>query len=104
MPDWASMQHGSSSVLTDAAIRKQKQRRINAGIKIKLQQRCFSKHKPQASPPKLSLTFKRVRARDQTRLPCEFGTKPFRDSGDISYTNQKVTAPKTEPYAVHCVL
>jgi len=43
----------------------------------------------------LTLTFKLVRARDQTRLPCEFGTNPFTgshdDSGDISFTNKKLT-------------
>jgi len=32
-----------------------------------------------------------IQASDQTR------------SQDISYTNEKVTAPKTEPYATHCV-
>jgi len=30
-----------------------------------------------------------VRARNQTRLPCEFGANPFRSSTDISYTNKK---------------
>jgi len=51
------------------------------------------------------LTFKLVQARDQTRLPCEFGTYPFSGSRDISYANKKKspTAPKTEPYAVYCV-
>jgi len=34
------------------------------------------------------LTFKLVRARDQTRLPCEFGTNPFSGSRDILYTNK----------------
>jgi len=34
----------------------------------------------------LTLTFKLVRARDQTRLPCEFGAYPFCGSGDISCT------------------
>jgi len=28
--------------------------------------------------------------RDQTHLPCEFGTYLFSGSGDISYTNKKV--------------
>ena len=37
----------------------------------------------------LTLTFKHVRVRDQTHLPCEFGTNPFSSSGDISYTNKK---------------
>jgi len=48
----------------------------------------------------LTLTFKLIRARDQTRLPCEFGANPFSGSRDISYTNKKSqTVPKTEPYA-----
>jgi len=34
----------------------------------------------------LTLTFKVVQAREQTRLPCEYGTSPFSGSGDISYT------------------
>ena len=54
----------------------------------------------------MTLTFKLVRARDQTRLPCEFGTNPFSGSRDISYTNKKPQtdgAQKTEPSAVHCV-
>jgi len=43
-------------------------------------------------PWPLTLTFKLVQARDQTRLPCEFGTNPFSGSRDIfSYTNKKVT-------------
>jgi len=43
--------------------------------------------------------------RNQTRLPCEFGANPFSSFGDISYTNKKhrLTAPKTEPSAVHCM-
>jgi len=36
----------------------------------------------------LTLAFKRVRARDQTHLPCEFGSNPFSGSRDISYTNR----------------
>ena len=64
----------------------------------------FSKHKPHAWPPKLTFTLKLVRARDQIRLRCEFGANPFSSSRDISYANKKSqTAPKTEPYAVHCV-
>jgi len=51
----------------------------------------------------MTLTFKLVWVRDQRRLPCEFGANPFSGSRDISYTNKKDTAPKTEPYAVHCV-
>ena len=53
----------------------------------------------------MTLTFKLVGARDQARLPREFGANRFSGSRDISYANKKVseTAPKTEPYAVHCV-
>jgi len=36
----------------------------------------------------LTLTFKLLRAREQTRLPCEFGANPFSGSRDISYTNK----------------
>jgi len=47
----------------------------------------------------LTLTFKLVRARDQTCLLCEFGANQFSGSPDISYTNKKhkksQTAPKT---------
>jgi len=32
----------------------------------------------------LTLTFKLVRARDQTRLSCELGANPFSSSRDIS--------------------
>jgi len=39
----------------------------------------------------LILTFKLVSARDQMRLPREFGTNPFGGSGDIWGTNKKVT-------------
>ena len=40
-----------------------------------------------------------------TRLPCECGANPFSGSRDISCTSRKtrLTAPKTEPSAVHCV-
>jgi len=59
----------------------------------------------------LTLTFKIFRARDQACLPCEFGANPFSGSRAIWFmnkqtkpkTNKKVTGPKTEPYAVHCV-
>ena len=53
----------------------------------------------------VTLTFDLDQARDQTRLPCEFGANPFSGSRDISYTNKnhRLTAPKTEPSAVHCV-
>jgi len=53
--------------------------------------------------PRLIFTFKIIRARDQTRIPCEFGPNPFTGSRDILHINKKVIAPKTEPYAVHCV-
>jgi len=72
-----------------------------------------SSHKPHAGRRKgrkmplmsmVTLTFKLVRARDQRRLPGEFGANPFIGSRDISYTNKKsLTAPKTEPYAVQRV-
>jgi len=39
----------------------------------------------------LILTFKFVRARDQIRLPSEFGTNPFSGSRDTSCTNKKVS-------------
>jgi len=57
-------------------------------------------HKPHAGRRKgrkmplmsmVTLTFKLVRARDQRRLPGEFGANPFSGSRDISYTNKKVT-------------
>jgi len=41
----------------------------------------------------LTLTFKLVQARGQTRLPCEFGANAFCGSGDISYTNKN---PQTD--------
>jgi len=41
----------------------------------------------------LTLTFKLVRARDQTRLLCEFGANSFIGSRGISYTNKK---PQTD--------
>jgi len=53
-----------------------------------------------------------VRARDQTRLPCEFGANLFSGSRDIyihnlthKQTKKSQTALKTEPYgyAVHCM-
>ena len=55
----------------------------------------------------LTLTFKLVRARDQTRLPCEFGANPLSGSRDIWFTNKDTkksqSALKTEPYAFYCV-
>jgi len=44
----------------------------------------------------LTLTFKLVGARDQTRLPCEFGANPFSGSQDISYTNKHKSAAVAE--------
>jgi len=41
------------------------------------------------------LTFKLVRARDQTRLPCEFGANPFSGSRHISYTKSHSARNKT---------
>jgi len=37
----------------------------------------------------VTFTFKLVRARNQTRLPCEFGANLFSGSRDISYINKK---------------
>ena len=37
------------------------------------------------------IDFKLVEARDQIRLPCEFGANLFSGSWDISYTNIKTT-------------
>jgi len=44
----------------------------------------------------LTLTFKLVRARDQTRLACKFGANTFSGFWDISYTIKKhrLAAPK----------
>jgi len=44
-------------------------------------------------------------ARDQSRLLCEFVANTFRGSRDISYKQKdhRLTAPKTKPFAVHCV-
>ena len=44
-------------------------------------------------PWPLTLTFKLVRARNQTHLLCKFGANPFSSCGDISYTNKK---PQTD--------
>jgi len=43
------------------------------------------------------LTFKLVRATDQTRLPCEFGPNPFSGSRDISYTYKKPDWQRQKP-------
>jgi len=50
----------------------------------------------------VTLTFKLVRARDQTRLPCEFGANRFSGS-EVFHTqtkNHRLMAPKTEPWRV----
>jgi len=39
----------------------------------------------------LTLTFKLVRARDQTHLSCEFGVNPFSGSRDILCTNKQAS-------------
>jgi len=39
----------------------------------------------------VTLILKLVGARDQTRLPCEFGANPFSGYRDISHSNKKVT-------------
>jgi len=49
-------------------------------------------------PWPLTLTFKLVRARDQTRFPSEFGSNPFSRSPGIWGTNKKNRTLKTEPY------
>jgi len=49
----------------------------------------------------LTLTFKHVQARDQTRLPSEFGANPFSGSRDISYTNKKTRAKGILPNIDH---
>jgi len=47
-------------------------------------------------PWPLTLTLKLVRARDQTRLHCEFGANPFTVSRDIGkQTNKKYAKTKT---------
>ena len=43
----------------------------------------------------VTLTFKLVGARDQTRIPCEFGTNQFNHSKDIWFTNKKQTKNKS---------
>jgi len=40
------------------------------------------------------LTFKLVRARDQTRLTSEFGANPFSGSGDINTQTKKSQCQK----------
>ena len=48
--------------------------------------KMFSKTSTACRLQKLTLTFKLVRVRDQTRLPC--GANPFSGSQDISYTKK----------------
>jgi len=66
---------------------------------------CSSKSCLHSLLPPEPLTFKLVRARDETRLPCEFGANPFSGSRDISCTNKKLQTDdaKTQPSAVHFV-
>jgi len=45
-------------------------------------------------PWPLTLTFELVSAKDQTRLPCQFGANPFSGFRDISYTNEKSHSAK----------
>jgi len=74
--------------------------------KKELEQRFFSNST--RKPPKLTLTFKLVRARDQTRLPREFVANPFSVSRDISYMHKQKksqTAPtKTTLCSSLCVV
>jgi len=52
----------------------------------------------------LTLTFKLVQARDETRFPHEFGANLFRRSRDIWFTNKKVTdSTKNRTYTVYCM-
>jgi len=64
------------------------------------QNRCFTNNKPHTGRRKGQnavtfvpgdIDFKLVEARDQIRLPCEFGANLFSGSRDISYTNIKTT-------------
>jgi len=73
-------------------------------------QRCFTKQKPHAGRAErtekcrflslVTLTFdldlQLARAKEQIRLPCEFGANPFSGSRDISYTNNKPQADGTK--------
>jgi len=60
--------------------------------------RCFTKRKPHTGRRKgrkmpflslVTLNFKLIKARDQTRLLCDYGAKLFSSSWDISYTNTR---------------
>jgi len=53
-------------------------------------------------PWPLTLTFKLVRARDQTRLPCEFGAKTFSSSQNIWVTNKKSTDSAINRISLAC--
>ena len=55
-------------------------------------------------PWPLTFTFKLVRARDQTCLPCEFGTNQFSGSQDISYTNKKTQSDGKKNRTFHSSL
>jgi len=48
------------------------------------------------------MTFKLIGARDQARLPREFGANPFSEIFHTQTKSHGVTATKTEPSAVHC--
>jgi len=52
----------------------------------------------------LTLTFKLVRARDQTRLSCELGANPFSSSRDISYRNKKTQTDGAKNRTFHTSL
>ena len=59
-------------------------------------------------PWPLTLTFKLVQVRDQTRLPWEFGAYPFSGSRDISCTNKKSQTDgaknRTSQSSLHAVI
>jgi len=46
------------------------------------------------------MTFKLVQAKDQTRLPCQFGANPFSGSRDISYTSKKTEKQNLSQFTV----
>ena len=52
----------------------------------------------------MTLTFKLVRARDQTRLPCEFGANPFSGFRDISYTQKSYSTNYRTFRSLLCVV
>jgi len=63
---------------------------LHASSTSETRAKMFSKTSTACRPQKLTLTFKLVRVRDHTRLPCESGANPFSGSQDISYTNKKL--------------